>query len=73
MDDTIKQLPFDQLRTLHRDIGALIAERRAQELDRLRTQISILGFSPSDLLPDKPKKRGRPRKPEENGEDLHAG
>ena len=56
MDDNIRQLPFDQLRTLHREIGALIAERRTKELDDLRERAAILGFTADDLLP---KKNGR--------------
>ena len=51
-----KTLPFDQLRTLHREIGALIAQRRHEALEQLKQQISVLGFSVDDLAPKK--KRG---------------
>ena len=50
-----KALPFDQLRTLHREIGALIAERRHETLEQLKEQIAVLGFSVDDLAPRKKK------------------
>ena len=50
-----KTLPFDQLRTLHREIGALIAQRRHEALEQLKLQISVLGFSVDDLAPKKKK------------------
>jgi DNA-binding protein H-NS len=51
-----KELPFDELRTLHRDIGALIAQRRHEALEQLKQQIAVLGFNVDDLVPKK--KRG---------------
>ena len=51
-----KALPFDELRTLHREIGALIAQRRHEALEQLKEQIAVLGFSVDDLAPKK--KRG---------------
>jgi len=72
MDQNWKDLSFDELRTLYREIGAHIAERRVGELERLRAEINVLGFTADDLMPDKPKKkRGRPKKLE-NGEDMHV-
>jgi DNA-binding protein H-NS len=56
MTPEIQALPFDELRTLHREIGALIAQRRHEALDQLKQQISVLGFSIDDLVPKK--KRG---------------
>jgi DNA-binding protein H-NS len=53
-----KALPFDQLRTLHREIGALIAQRRHEALDQLKEQIAVLGFSVDDLVPKKRKASG---------------
>lgn len=50
-----KALPFDQLRTLHREIGALIAQRRHETLEQLKEQIAVLGFSVDDLAPKKRK------------------
>ena len=50
-------LPFDELRTLHRQIGALIAQRRHQALEQLKEQITVLGFTVDDLAPKS--KRGR--------------
>ena len=51
-----KALPFDDLRTLHREIGALIAQRRHETLEQLKQQIAVLGFNVNDLVPTK--KRG---------------
>jgi DNA-binding protein H-NS len=51
-----KTLPFDDLRTLHREIGALIAQRRHETLEQLKQQIAVLGFNVDDLVPTK--KRG---------------
>ena len=51
-----KDLPYDQLKTLHREIGGLIANKRQETLDQLRIQISELGFTAEDLVP---KKAGR--------------
>lgn len=53
----IEKLSFDELRTLHREIGALIAQRRHEALEQLKQQISVLGFSIDDLVPKK--KRGK--------------
>ena len=39
MTPDIQGLSFDQLRTLHREIGALIAEKRSEALEQLKTQI----------------------------------
>ena len=47
--DNYQSLPFDDLRTLHREIGALIAQRRHEELERLKEQIAALGFTAGDL------------------------
>jgi DNA-binding protein H-NS len=57
MDD-YKSLPFDQLRSLHREIGALIAQRRHEALEQLKEQIAVLGFSVDDLAPKKRKVAG---------------
>lgn len=50
MTPEIEAMPFDELRTLHREIGALIAERRHQELQELKERASILGFTASDFI-----------------------
>lgn len=62
--EDFKTLPFDELRTLHREIGALIAEKRQEALQHLREQASVLGFSAEDLAPPR-KKRGRRKSTEE--------
>ena len=58
MTPEIQALPFDELRTLHRGIGALIAQRRHEALEQLKQQIAMLGFSPDDLAAPK-SKRGK--------------
>jgi DNA-binding protein H-NS len=57
-----KSLPFDELRTLHREIGALIAQRRHEALEQLKQQIAVLGFSVDDLAPKKKKGASAPVK-----------
>ena len=52
MDD-YANLPFDQLRTLHREIGALIAKRRHEALEELKHKVAVLGFTAEDLVPKK--------------------
>ncbi len=52
MDDYVN-LPFDQLRTLHREIGALIAKRRHEALEELKQKVAVLGFTSDDLVPKK--------------------
>ncbi len=44
-------LPLDQLRTLHREVGALIAQRRNEALEQVKQQIAVLGFNIDDLVP----------------------
>lgn len=56
MTSEIQALPFDELRTLHREIGALIAQRRHEALEQLKQQIAVLGFSPEDLATPKGKR-----------------
>jgi DNA-binding protein H-NS len=56
MTPDIEALPFDQLRTLHREIGALIAQRRHHELEQIKQRIALLGFTTLDLNPPKQKK-----------------
>lgn len=51
-------LPLDELRSLHREIGALIAQRRHETLEQLKQQIAVLGFSIDDLVPRKKKSQG---------------
>src|SRR5438093_801152 len=48
-------LPLDELRTLHREIGALIAQRRNEALEQVKQQIAVLGFNVDDLVPRKRK------------------
>lgn len=52
-----KDLPFDQLRTLHQDIGALLAERRHDAVQQLKDQAANLGLDLRELIPKKTRKR----------------
>ena len=74
MQDAYKELPFDELRTLHREIGALIAAKRTEALEELRTKASILGFTADDLVPKKPKKNGAKKYQDpDNPGNIYAG
>ena len=66
MTPDIQALPFDQLRTLHREIGALIAEKRSEALEQLKIQMSALGFSAEDITG---KKQRRKRRKHTDGDD----
>ena len=59
MTPEIQELPFDQLRTLHREIGALIAEKRSEALEQLKNQMSALGFSAEDITDRKQRRKRR--------------
>jgi hypothetical protein len=65
MTPEIEELPFDQLRSLHREIGALIAQRRHEALDQLKTQMEVLGFTPDDFAPPRKKRGRKPRQQQE--------
>jgi hypothetical protein len=68
MTPEIEALTFDELRTLHREIGALIAQRRHEALEQLKTQMELLGFTPEDFAPPRKKRGRKPRQQQE--EDL---
>lgn len=55
MSPDIQSLSFEELRTLSREVAALLAKRRHEALERLRDEASILGFTPQELLPAKKK------------------
>jgi hypothetical protein len=61
MTEEIRQLPFDQLRALHLEIGALLAERRTEALTALKQQAAILGFTPADFVAAKPVQKRKRR------------
>lgn len=69
MTPEIEALPFDELRSLHLEVGALIAQRRHEALEQLKQQISVLGFSVDDLMPPR-KKRGRKPKLKEDEREV---
>jgi len=54
-------LLLDQLRMLHREIGAHIAQCRHEELEQVKQQIAVLGFNVDDLVP-RTKKGSKPAK-----------
>ena len=58
-DETIKQMPFDELKTLHRKIGAQLAEKKHEKLEEMRHQIATLGFTAAELAPPKTKAASR--------------
>ena len=55
--ENYRDLPYDQLRTLHREIGVLIAEKRQEALQQLRQQAAILGCTAAELAPESTKQR----------------
>lgn len=70
MTPEIESLPFDELRTLHREIGALIAHKRHEALEQLKEKMMVLGFTPDYFAPPR-KKRGR--RPKQPPEDEYSG
>ena len=70
MTQEIAQLPFDQLRSLHREIGALLAQKRMEALEQLKSQMEVLGFSPEDFAPARKKRGRKPKEPDEFQSDA---
>ena len=66
MTPEIQELPFDQLRTLHREIGALIAEKRSEALEQLKIQMSALGFSAEEITGKKQRRKRRKQTDEDD-------
>jgi hypothetical protein len=64
MTDDIRNLPFDQLRALHLEIGALLAKKRSEALAALKQQAAVLGFTADDFVPPKKRRGRKPREPE---------
>ena len=52
-----RALPYDELQTLHREIGTLLEQRRQEAFEQLKQQIAVLGFSVDDLVPKKKRAR----------------
>ena len=59
-----KTLPYDELKSLHKEIGAFIAEKKQEELEQLRIKMASLGFTPEDLAPRKSNGKAKYRNPE---------
>ena len=71
MTPGILALPFDELRTLHREIGALIAENRSGTLEQLKAQMLALGFTSEDVA-GKKQRRKRRKHTEDERDDFQA-
>jgi DNA-binding protein H-NS len=63
----IASLSFEELRTLSREVAALIAKRRHETLERLREEASILGFTADELIPSKRKPESTVKYSDGNG------
>jgi DNA-binding protein H-NS len=48
-----ENLAYQELKELHRNIGALLARKKTEALHQLQQQAAILGFSAEDLAPPK--------------------
>ena len=72
MTPEIKALPFDELRTLHREISALIAQKRHEALDQIKSQMEVLGFTPDDFAPPRKKRGRKPRQQQEEDATEHT-
>jgi hypothetical protein len=68
MTPEIAQLPFDQLRSLHREIGALLAQKRMEALEELKGQMDLLGFSAEDFAPQRKRRGRKPKEPDDFGQ-----
>jgi len=66
----IQALPFDQLRTLHREIGAMLAQKRHEALEHLKEQMAVLGFTPEDFQPPRKKRGRKPRQQHDANADT---
>lgn len=55
MANEIHSLSFEELRSLSREVAALLAKRRHEALERLREEASTLGFTAQELIPAKKK------------------
>ncbi|MGE3703447.1 MAG: H-NS family nucleoid-associated regulatory protein [Hyphomicrobiaceae bacterium] len=75
MLEQIRALPFDELKTLHREIGALLAEKRYEKLEAIKNEIATLGFTAEELTPKAvrgPKKASQKYRNPETG-DVWGG
>src|SRR5262245_45664405 len=74
MIEEIKKLAYDELKTLHREIGALLAERKNEVLLRMQEEASLHGFTAVDLVPKK-KRNGTAREYQDpdNPENTWSG
>ena len=55
------QLPYEELKTLHLEIGQLLQTRRREALEQLKAQMTALGFKAEDLTVKPVKGNGRAR------------
>ena len=54
-----QQLPYEELKTLHQEVGQLLQARRKEALEQLRAQMTSLGFKPEELMVKPVKGNGR--------------
>jgi DNA-binding protein H-NS len=68
------ELPYDELKSLHKEIGSLLAEKKQEALARMREQMIALGFTVADLTPPKQKGNGTKKYVNpDNTEDIYRG
>jgi len=67
MTPDVQSLSFEELRSLSREVAALLAKRRHEALERLREEASILGFTAQELLPGKKKTENSAKYSDGNG------
>lgn len=67
MTQNVQSLTFEELRSLSREVAALLAKRRHEALERLREEASILGFTAQELLPSKRKSDASAKYSDGNG------
>jgi DNA-binding protein H-NS len=56
-----KDLPYEELKSLHREIGALVVHKRAEALEELQARVNALGFTVEDLVPKRNGKHVTPK------------
>ena len=72
--EQLRELPFEELRHIHKTTGALIAQRRQEELEKLRDRAAVLGFTADDLMVKATKKNGaRHYRDPHNPENIYRG
>lgn len=70
-----ENLDYQELKELHRNIGALLARKKTEALHQLQQQVAILGFSAEDLAPSKtrPGKAGTKYRDPNDAQNVWSG